>query len=203
MSSYTNLSSWEWKPSSCLLLLWDVSLITAVWQTGAVCMSQWSCFSSQVTEECDHTERHSGSITTLLIRSLMQGGSVENRVTYQIDTPMNGRDIPSACVCAPLPHWQINIFLIWIKWPAETSGIWIKPESTVKPSMDTDRWSDIYSLCEMKPTSTGWPLLCLLENVLPSCKVAIWVVDMKYFYVLQYDVLNSLIHAKTIFIIPL
>lgn len=96
MSSYTNLSSWEWKPSSCLLSLRDVSLITAVWQTGAVCVSQWSCFSSQVTEECDHTERHSGSITTLLIRSLMQGGSVENRVTYQIDTPMNGRDIPSA-----------------------------------------------------------------------------------------------------------
>lgn len=181
MSSYTNLSSWEWKPSSCLLSLRDVSLITAVWQTGAVCVSQWSCFSSQVTEECDHTVRHSRSITTLLIRSLMQGGSVENRVTYQIDTPMNGRDIPSACVFAPLPHWQINIFLIWIKCPAETTDIWIKPLYCKNLQWTKDRWSDIYSLCEMKPTSTVWPLLCLLENVLPSCKVAIWAVGMKYF----------------------
>lgn len=84
------------------------------------------------------TERESdwGSISAALIRSLMRRGSVENRVTYQIDTPMNGRDIPSARVRAPPPqrktHWQINIFLVCIKCPAETADTRVKPNSTVK-----------------------------------------------------------------------
>ncbi len=41
---------------------------------------------------------------------------------------MTSHHLPAS---APTPHLQINIFLIWIKCPAETANPQVKPESTV------------------------------------------------------------------------
>ncbi len=149
--------------------------------TNLLCVSQCSCVPHRPLRRLI-TPRDSGSIIAPLIRSLMQAGSVENRVTYRIDTPMSGRDIPSACVCTHtaltdqyIPHPN--------QVPCRDRKSTGKARVHGNPSLDMVesrcircvKWNVLH---QFDPRFVFWEMFL-------SCKDSLWKVD----------VLNFLIHA--------